>query len=132
MESSELLERARGVNFCSRRGIILRGSVSVGTENQWRSALDFATATELEILTGHVRAAEIQQAHDRAWQDDVDAARAERDRPYDPNEPEAQATQQLLDDARAAAVRAASPMSQAQAAQLIALNERIAASLEKK
>jgi hypothetical protein len=127
---SELLERAEAVDWCRSRGIILRGSVAVSTENQWRSVLGYASEVELATLTGHVRAAEIQQARDAAWEQDFDRAREAREQPM--GEAEQAAVNQELIEATVRAQDAQRPATREQVDRLIRINERIAAALEKR
>jgi hypothetical protein len=65
------------------------------------------------------------------WASD-DAATLRGRTPLTEDDRESLEIRRMLDDAAARAARAAAPMTQAQAAQLIALNERIANALERK
>jgi hypothetical protein len=125
-----ILEWAQSVGWCANQKILLRGSISVATENQWRTALEFATATELEILTEHIRAAEIQQDRDREWQQDFDQARERRE--SGPTEGERADFNQLRIEAAVAAQEAARPATRAQLATLIDLQRDILAALTKR
>ena len=118
-----LLARAAAVDWCKTRGIMLRGSIAVATENQWRTALEFASASELEILAGYVRAAEIQQDRAHATDEAFDRARAAREQPLSAEE-QAEANQ-LGIEAERAYLDAQLPATRQQLTELIDLTRDV-------
>ena len=129
-QQEALLERARAVDWCESSWIILRGSFSVRSENQWRAVLAYATPSELELLAGHVQAEEMQWNRGRASRDAFDADREAREAPLSEME-QAALNQQLIEDT-VRAQDAQRPATRAQLDTMISLQRDVLDELRKR